>query len=61
MGYVGWGSSYPDFSDFAKEVIKTDGPKRFQEIFGDYFIAGKSVGAFLTIELTQTCSNEKDK
>lgn len=64
MGYKGWAPSadgYPPFSNFAKTVLEKKGPQVFAEIFGTYFVTGKTVGAFLNIEMTQTCSSESEK
>jgi len=45
MGYKGWATTYPHFTDFAKRVLSTRGPFAFASIFGDYFVAGKNKGA----------------
>jgi len=55
MGYKGWApsaSGYPPFSAFAKKVLEKKGQDAFERIFGLYFVSGKTVGAFLNIEMT---------
>jgi len=40
MGYQGWGSIYPPFSKFAKEYLKDQGPTKFENVYGAYFVVG---------------------
>jgi len=64
MGYKGWAPSangYPPFSNFAKQVLEKKGQEEFEKIFGLYFVSGKTVGAFLNIEMTSSCEDESSK